>query len=52
MDHQDWNPVVLNNTTTKLKQSSINKHVSQKASDDTLKVIARKYGEVTNNNKK
>jgi ribosome-binding protein aMBF1 (putative translation factor) len=40
MDHQDWNPVVLNNTTTKLKQASINKHVSQKASDDTLKVIA------------
>ena len=40
MDHQDWNPVVLNNTTTKQKQVSINKRVSQKASDDTLKVIA------------
>tara|TARA_A100001011_G_scaffold370806_1_gene427500 strand:+ start:726 stop:1049 length:324 start_codon:yes stop_codon:yes gene_type:complete len=40
MEHQDWNPIVLNNKTTKMKEASINKQVSQKKPDDDLKVTA------------
>ena len=40
MEHQDWNHIVLNNKKDKVREASINKHISQKKPDDDLKVTA------------
>lgn len=39
MQHQDWNPIVLNNNTNKTKEKERDKIISQKKPDEQQKVI-------------
>ena len=40
MDHQDWNTVIMNNTSKNVKNSETSKHISQKLPDEETKMKA------------